>query len=355
MKENAIVYDDEDFVGTLLRDVTMMLVTKYLMDVRDKHRKLVNHGSILGCNAMTMNFPGIDDRSRFGTSEDHDLTRTRNSYGIVRELTSMKKDIPPSTPPGCDINHNGDIDCDRQVSTVQTPLRTTSSRGPLREGVHDVVGPSARSPSRVWINVQPRRFVAAKVAASSSAHVSVEKLHNGLRADGARMGDGASNQSGRRMLHGGFSTKKRVSTQQWKPAKNSSGTRLSLCSTKVFTIFAGTDSSPSLPLLKPKRRAPLVGLGTRGAPFCTDCSPQRRIQCGDVLSLDFKTCLRICTRPERHGRDVRCRCMARMADMALTSDLAGSAKKAPRLLRLATGELNRSVLSFELHRVQLPM
>ncbi|KAI3538167.1 hypothetical protein CSPX01_09744 [Colletotrichum filicis] len=160
----------------------------------------------------------------------------------------MKKFILPSRLLGCGINHNGEIDCDRQVSNVQTPLWTASSRGSLREGVHDVDGPSARSPSRLWINVQPRRFVAAKVAASSPTHVSIEKLHNGLRADGARIGDGASNQSGRRMLHGGFSTYCRsVSTQQWEPAQNSSGTRLTPCSTNAFTIFAGTDSSPSLP------------------------------------------------------------------------------------------------------------
>lgn len=37
MKEIAIVYDDEDFVETLLRDVAMMLMTECHADVEDKH------------------------------------------------------------------------------------------------------------------------------------------------------------------------------------------------------------------------------------------------------------------------------------------------------------------------------
>ncbi|KAK1446757.1 hypothetical protein CCUS01_02316 [Colletotrichum cuscutae] len=195
MLGNAIVYDDEDFVETLLRDVAIILMTECHADVEDEHIKLATQGSTHDWKAMIVTLSLV-----------HLHGSKANSHGIVRELASMKEFILPSRLLGCGINHNGEIDCDRQVSNVQTPLWTASSRGPLREGVHDVDGPSARSPSRLWINVQPRRFVAAEVAASSPAHVSVEKLHNGLRADGARIGDGASNQSGRRMLHGGFST-----------------------------------------------------------------------------------------------------------------------------------------------------
>ncbi|KAI3556832.1 hypothetical protein CABS01_09765 [Colletotrichum abscissum] len=52
MKENAIVYDDEDFVETLLRDVAVMLMTECHADVEDEQIKHVTQGSTHDWKAM---------------------------------------------------------------------------------------------------------------------------------------------------------------------------------------------------------------------------------------------------------------------------------------------------------------
>ncbi|KAK1659538.1 hypothetical protein BDP55DRAFT_636846 [Colletotrichum godetiae] len=306
-------------------------------DVEDYwHMRLVAHGSVIVQNAMIMtsvdystgrgNYLNEEGHTPLHTAKLRYQSQWRNrprSSGLERIVSSLNR-IPSWAAPSVGV-----------FTMWMRPHRG------LRL-------------DRYWINVLPRRFVAPKVAASSLLMYGPPqrldpKPRGSIKLAAGADGQGWSKQPQRlSRLHGGFSTKKGVYAAS-EPAKIPRTHIVSLCPTKSTSLslrvqIASSPSPPSGPL--PKTKEGVLRWLVWGA-CSAPAVPRRGEPCVEMCFV-YSTSRRVfASAPAQRGTGGRCRCMARMAGITLTSDLAGVSEKAPRL-RVATGELNRSIIGFSL-------